>query len=124
VPRAGAAPQRNADYLRMLDALDPALRDSALVRERGGTAPFAQACTAPARWSTTASCTCAAPASWCAGARRPGADAAHATTAAPRGRPRAPGSARALARRRLLPGLDRPVRVAARDAAGEARGWA
>jgi acyl-CoA hydrolase len=33
---------RNADYLRMLDALDPALRDSALVRERGGTAPFAQ----------------------------------------------------------------------------------
>jgi acyl-CoA hydrolase len=32
---------RNADYLRMLDALDPALRDSALVRERGGTAPFA-----------------------------------------------------------------------------------
>jgi len=31
---------RNADYLRMLDALDPALRDSALVRERGGTAPF------------------------------------------------------------------------------------
>jgi hypothetical protein len=33
---------RNADYLRMLDALDPAVRDSALVRERGGTAPFAQ----------------------------------------------------------------------------------
>ena len=33
---------RNADYLRMLDALDPALRDSALVRERGGTAPFAE----------------------------------------------------------------------------------
>jgi acyl-CoA hydrolase len=32
---------RNADYLRMLDALDPALRGSALVRERGGTAPFA-----------------------------------------------------------------------------------
>lgn len=33
---------RNADYLRMLDALDPALKDSALVRERGGIAPFAQ----------------------------------------------------------------------------------
>ncbi|MEO8160125.1 MAG: acetyl-CoA hydrolase/transferase C-terminal domain-containing protein, partial [Arenimonas sp.] len=32
---------RNADYLRMLDALDPALRQSMLVRERGGTAPFA-----------------------------------------------------------------------------------
>jgi acyl-CoA hydrolase len=33
--------RRNADYLRMLDALDPSLRGSALVRERGGTAPFA-----------------------------------------------------------------------------------
>jgi acyl-CoA hydrolase len=33
--------ERNDDYLRMLDALDPGLRDSALVRERGGTAPFA-----------------------------------------------------------------------------------
>jgi hypothetical protein len=32
---------RNAEYLRMLDALDPGLRQSALVRERGGTAPFA-----------------------------------------------------------------------------------
>jgi acyl-CoA hydrolase len=32
---------RNADYLRMLDALDPGLRASTLVRERGGTAPFA-----------------------------------------------------------------------------------
>src|SRR4249919_974182 len=31
----------NADYLRMLDALDPKLRACALVRERGGTAPFA-----------------------------------------------------------------------------------
>jgi acyl-CoA hydrolase len=34
--------ERNADYLRMLDALDPQLRDSRLVRERGGTAPFAE----------------------------------------------------------------------------------
>jgi len=33
---------RNADYLRMLDALDPSLRANALVRERGGTAPFVQ----------------------------------------------------------------------------------
>src|SRR6478736_870541 len=33
---------RNADYLRMLDALDPSLRGSALVRERGGTAPFVE----------------------------------------------------------------------------------
>jgi acyl-CoA hydrolase len=33
---------RNADYLRMLDALDPALRGSALVRERGGTGPFVE----------------------------------------------------------------------------------
>jgi acyl-CoA hydrolase len=33
---------RNADYLRMLDALDPGLRQQALVRERGGTAPFAR----------------------------------------------------------------------------------
>ena len=33
---------RNADYLRMLDALDPALRGLALVREQGGTAPFVQ----------------------------------------------------------------------------------
>ena len=33
---------RNGDYLRMLDALDPQLRRSALVRERGGTAPFEQ----------------------------------------------------------------------------------
>jgi acyl-CoA hydrolase len=32
---------RNADYLRMLDALDPALRNSAVVRGCGGTAPFA-----------------------------------------------------------------------------------
>jgi acyl-CoA hydrolase len=31
---------RNADYLRMLDALDPALRSSALVRSCGGTEPF------------------------------------------------------------------------------------
>jgi acyl-CoA hydrolase len=31
----------NGAYLRMLDALDPALRGSRLVRERGGTAPFA-----------------------------------------------------------------------------------
>jgi acyl-CoA hydrolase len=33
---------RNAEYLRLLDALDPALRGSALVRERGGVAPFAE----------------------------------------------------------------------------------
>ena len=33
---------RNPEYLRMLDALDPSLRDSALVRECGGTAPFSQ----------------------------------------------------------------------------------
>jgi len=32
---------RNAEYLRMLDALEPSLRGSALVRERGGTEPFA-----------------------------------------------------------------------------------
>src|SRR4249919_3662832 len=31
---------RNADYLRMLDALDPALRESPLVHARGGTEPF------------------------------------------------------------------------------------
>jgi len=31
---------RNGEYLRMLDALDPSLRGSALVRERGGTEPF------------------------------------------------------------------------------------
>jgi acyl-CoA hydrolase len=34
--------ERNADYLRMLDALDPQLRGSALVRERGGTGPFVE----------------------------------------------------------------------------------
>jgi acyl-CoA hydrolase len=34
--------ERNADYLRMLDALDPQLRASALVRERGGTGPFVE----------------------------------------------------------------------------------
>jgi acyl-CoA hydrolase len=33
---------RNADYLRMLDALDPSLRGSALVEERGGTGPFVE----------------------------------------------------------------------------------
>ncbi len=32
---------RNADYLRMLDALDPQLRGNALVRSHGGIAPFA-----------------------------------------------------------------------------------
>jgi len=32
---------RNDEYLRMLDALDPSLKDSALVRERGGTGRFA-----------------------------------------------------------------------------------
>jgi acyl-CoA hydrolase len=31
---------RNGEYLRMLDALDPSLKDSTLVRARGGTAPF------------------------------------------------------------------------------------
>ena len=34
--------QRNADYLRLLAALSPGLADSTLVREFGGTAPFAQ----------------------------------------------------------------------------------
>jgi len=33
---------RNADYLAMLDALDPALRDSAVVRDCGGTGVFAE----------------------------------------------------------------------------------
>lgn len=33
---------RNADYLRALEALQPGLADSALVRQVGGTAPFAQ----------------------------------------------------------------------------------
>jgi acyl-CoA hydrolase len=33
---------RNADYLAMLDALCPGLRDLPVVRERGGTAPFVE----------------------------------------------------------------------------------
>jgi hypothetical protein len=52
----------------MLEALDPGLRGKrAGARARRHRALRAAACTAPARWSTTVSCTCAAPASWCAG---------------------------------------------------------